>query len=402
MITLAVFAALLFLVGIVSARMEKFAVTAPMVFTAGGSLYMWLLPGGIPGGHAVQILGEIALVLLLFSDAARIRIRDLWVAPRLSIRLLGIAMPLTIIAGTLAAHLLFEDLTLWEAAILATLLAPTDAGLGHAIVNSEQVPAPIRQSLNIEAGLNDGLSIPFLMLFIALAMGSVSEHQHSWTVFASRQIGLGIVVGLATGLIGGWLANQAFRHHDVESSFDSLVLLPLALIAFVVAGGVGGNGFIAAYVAGLSIRVTFAHVVNKVEPFVEAEGQLLNYAVFFILGMKAVSVLPDIGLFHVLFAILSLTLVRMLPVGLALIGTRLQPASVLFLGWFGPRGLASIVLGLIFLEHAVTTPGVHTIITALITTVLLSVFAHGITASPAIRFYSQRIGNMAEDTPERH
>ncbi len=129
MTTLAVFAALLFLVGIVSARMEKIAVTAPMVFTAGGGLYMWFLPGGIPGGHAVQIMGEIALVLLLFSDAARIRIRDLWVAPRLSIRLLGIAMPLTIIAGTFVAHLLFEGLTLWEAAILATLLAPTDVFL---------------------------------------------------------------------------------------------------------------------------------------------------------------------------------------------------------------------------------------------------------------------------------
>jgi NhaP-type Na+/H+ or K+/H+ antiporter len=363
-------------------------------------LYVWLATDVAHiriSREGLQIMGEIALILLLFSDATRIRLRSLWKAPRLPIRLLGIGMVLTIITGTVAGELLLPNLTLWEAAILATLLAPTDAGLGHAVVNSKRVPERIRETLSIEAGLNDGLSIPFLMVFIGLALGVEKQAGLS---FALAQVVFGTFAGLVTGLIGGLLANWAYQRRYVNTNFEGLVLLPLAFIAYLAAESSGGNGFIAAYVAGLFSRKTCPIAAEKMTSFVEAEGQLFNFAVFFILGTRVVPLLPSFTLNHVAFALLSLTIIRMLPVGVALMGTRLQASSVLFLGWFGPRGLASIVLGLIFLEHATDTPNVETIIMAVMITVLLSVFAHGMTASPAIGLYSKSIAKLPADAPE--
>jgi NhaP-type Na+/H+ or K+/H+ antiporter len=399
--TIAVFAGLLFFFSLVSRRLQKTIITAPMVFTAGGMVYIFLateLAHVKVSREAIQVMGEIALILLLFSDGTRIRVRRLWVEPRLPVRLLAIGMLLTIIAGTLVATLLFPELILWEAAILATLLAPTDAGLGHAVVNSKQVPEQIREALSVEAGLNDGLSIPFLMIFIALAIGS---EEHSGLSFALLQVGLGTGAGLTIGVVGGLSLNWAYRRRYVEPSFESLVLLPLAFIAYLAAESNGGNGFIAAYVAGLYSRKTCPIAGEKVSAFVEAEGQLFTFAVFFILGTRFVPLAPDFSLTHVVFALLSLTAIRMLPVAIALVGTRLQPSSVLFLGWFGPRGLASIVLGLIFLEHAAHTPGMQTIVMSVMMTVILSVFAHGITASPAIGLYAKRIAKLPADAPER-
>jgi NhaP-type Na+/H+ or K+/H+ antiporter len=402
MVGLLVLAILVVAYGLVSRRFEGTIISAPMVFVAGGLLlgFLFVELHEVPFEYGLfLVIGEIALVLTLFTDASRIRLRDLRGEAQLPGRMLIIGLPLTIFLGTVAAALLFTNLTIWEAAILGTILAPTDAGLGHAVASSHRVPLRIRQTLNVEAGLNDGISIPFLTLFIALAVAEELVGPFHWVGFTLAQIGFGVLTGLAVGLGGGWLVAQSTRRGWITGIYQYLVLLALAIIAWLAAGLVGGNGFISAFVAGLAIALIFKDGREKVITFAEAEGQLLNLVVLFVFGVIAVPRLPEINGAVVLYAVLSLTLVRMLPVALSLIGTQLQRSTVLFLGWFGPRGLASIVLGLTLVEES-ALPGQQTIILVMIATVLLSVFAHGASAVPLTHRYGRRADSLEETAPE--
>jgi len=405
MVVLGIFLSLVFLVSLVSKRAQKTIITAPMVFTLAGILMVLALSEISQvdiKGHTILVLGEITLAVVLFTDATRISLRQVNRESQLPARLLGIGMPLTIIAGMVVAVLLFSDLTVWEAAILATILAPTDASLGAAVVNSRLVPARIRQALSVESGLNDGLSIPLLMLFIALAKVESPTQDTSWIVFTLQQIGFGLLVGLGLGWVGGRLMANAERRGWITEAAQQLALLALAILSWGFAEKViGGNGFIAAFIAGSMIKYSFDSANERMAEFDEAWGNLLTYFIFFLFGAIAAPFLGAITGLLWLYAVLSLTLVRMLPVAIALIGTRLQRVSVLFLGWFGPRGLASIVLGLIFLEEKANLPGEAIIEMALITTVLLSIFAHGISAYPAINKYAQQVQSMGPDAPEK-
>lgn len=269
-------------------------------------------------------------------------------------------------------------------------------------MSSPRVPLRIRQALNVEAGLNDGLAVPFLMLFIGLARVDSPLQDRSWIGYALSQIGFGLLVGLVLGWVGGWLMGQAKRRRWSQEAFQQLCLLSLAVVAWYVADKiVGGNGFIAAFVAGLVVKIGFEDARERMGEFSAAWGQLLNLGVFFLFGTLAAPVLGEFGAMVVLYAVLSLTVIRMLPVAMALLGTRLKPATVLFLGWFGPQGLASVVLGLIFLKEKARLPGEPFIILAVTATVLLSVFAHGITAAPAIGLYARQVAAMAVDAPGR-
>lgn len=404
MMPIVVFVLLIFLFGLVSRRLERTIITAPMVFTTAGILLVLALaePDQLQlEGHTVLLVSEVALALVLFTDATRMRVRSLLGSAQLPGRLLGIGMPLTILLGAVAAVLLLTDLSVWEAAVLAVILAPTDAGLGQVVVNSPRVPMRIRQALNVEAGLNDGLSVPLLMLFIALAQVNQPLQDRSWLVFASKQIGFGLMVGLAFGWAGGWLIGQATRRGWMEKTFQQLALLSLALMCWLVSEEIDGNAFIAAYIGGLVVKASFEEAGEQMVEFMEAWGQLLNFFVFFLFGMLVATSLYEFNAAVVLYALLSLTLIRMLPVAISLIGTGLKPASMLFLGWFGPRGLASIVLGLIFLKEKAPLPGEQFITLTVSATVLLSVFAHGISAAPVIDLYARQLEGMDADAPER-
>jgi NhaP-type Na+/H+ or K+/H+ antiporter len=375
-----------------------------MIFATAGLILAFAWPDQYGGAVEMKpwlLFSEIALAVMLFTDATRIRIRALTGSADLPVRLLGIGMPLILLAGTIVAALLLTELSIWEAAILATVLAPTDAGLGHAVMSSDRVPQRIRQALNVEAGLNDGLSMPFLMLFIALARVDAPLQDTSWINYTLGQVGLGLLVGLFLGWLGGWLMGRATRRGWIEEAFPQLCLLALAVVTWHLAERLGGNGFIAAFVGGLLVKLGFEHAGQQSIEFGESWGQLLNLGVFYLFGMIAAPLVTEFNLKVVLYAVLSLTLIRMLPVAVSMIGARLQPATVLFLGWFGPRGLASIVLGLIFLQEQATIPGKQLIELAATATVLLSVFAHGTTAAPAIGLYARRVEAMAADAPER-
>ena len=405
MVDLMVLAAVVFAFGLVSRRLEGTVLTAPIVFVVAGFV---LGPAGLGlvefqlDSHTVLLVGEIALAIVLFTDAASTNLSALRQNEALPLRLLGIGMPLTIVLGTVVAALLLTDLTFWEAAIVGVVLAPTDAALGQAVVSNPRLPLRIRQALNVEAGLNDGLSVPFLALFLTLAEAQ-EEHLSAdiWIRFALEQVGFGVLVGIGVGLVGGWLVRWASQRGWMTDSFQRLALLALAIIAWALADQIGGNGFIAAFVGGLVIGPTVERLGERVIRFTEAEGQLLNLTVFFIFGVLVLGAIQPLSWEVALYALLSLTLIRMLPVALSLYGTHLRGVSVLFAGWFGPRGLASIVLGLIVVEEAPLLPGRDEIEAVVALTVLLSVLLHGVTAAPLSAAYARRVQGMVAGAQEK-
>lgn len=400
---LVLFVALLFVFSLASRRLERTMVTAPIVFTAAGMLTFPALQGILRAGFTAKAalhLAEVGLVMLLFTDASRTDLHVLRNIRNLPARLLSTGMLLTILLGAIVARLVFPHLSIWEAGILSAILAPTDAGLGQIIVNSPRVPIRIRQALNVEAGLNDGLSVPFLLFFIALAAAKIEGGAASLMQFIVEQLGFGALIGLAIGLAGGWLLSLARRKEWMAESFQQIGVVALPLLCLVACEMADASMFIAAFVAGLAVQVGFKDAGQRSVEFAEDWGQLLNLGIFFLFGMAAVRDWPQFGLASWIYALLSLTLVRMLPVAIALIGTRLSRASIVFMGWFGPRGLASIVLGLVYLGQEMHFPGEPTIRYAVMATVLLSIFAHGLSAMPGIGLYARQIEALPANAPE--
>ncbi len=398
-----VIAAVLIAYSLFSRRLDGLLVSGPMFFVAAGILL------GPDVANVVDLeltsetgllIAEITLVIVLFSDAGRIDLGSLRENKSLPARLLGIGMPLTIGLGMAVGAFLLTDLEFWEAAIIAAVLAPTDAALGQAVVSDRRVPQRIRQGLNVESGLNDGLSIPFLFLFTGLAVVETQVSAQGWVSFAAEQIGFGVLVGAAVGMVGGWLVDHAVKREYIAGTFKQLVMIGLALFAWAAAEALGGNGFIAAFVAGMTAgRITEVCSENILD-FTDDEGQLLNLVVFFIFGISAIGFLEGAGWQVYLYGLLALTLVRMLPVAVALTGAGLRRSSLAFMGWFGPRGLASIILALIVIEEEPELPAVPTLFAAMTVTVLASVFAHGISARPLSKAYGEALADATEDEPE--
>ena len=388
---------------LVSGRLSLSPVTAPMVFTAVGVLL------GVVGGpwfhldlenEAVSLLVEVTLVLVLFTDAVRIDLRKLRSQILLPARLLGIGLPLTIALGTLAAAALFGGLTIVEAALIAAILAPTDAALGQAVVSDKRLPVRIRQGLNVESGLNDGIMVPIVTVFLAIAATETGGASRNWGLFAAQQIGFGLLAGAIAGVLGGWLLHRFASAGFVDGIYRQLATIAIAVAAFTSAGVMGGNGFIAAFVAGLAFSHVAREQCKNVQDFTEDEGELLGSITFLVFG--AVLAAPVLGALTwqiALYVVLSLTVVRMLPVLIALTGSHTRFETRLFMGWFGPRGLASILFALLVFEQLSGTVA-ETVFTVAVWTILVSVFAHGMTASPWTSRLARRLGDAPASAPE--
>jgi NhaP-type Na+/H+ or K+/H+ antiporter len=388
---LVVIAAVLLAYATVSRRLRGTSLTAPMVFVGAGFLL------GVEGvgwldlsinQEAVKTLAEATLVVVLFADASRIDLRALRHEYVVPVRLLGIGLPLTIAMGTLAAALVLPDLTWAEALVLAVVLAPTDAALGQAVVTDESLPSRIRQGLNIESGLNDGICVPLLTIALAIAETEAHETTESTALtLVGEAIGWGLAGGVIAGVVAALAQRTARRRNWIEGHWLQVVPVAGAMGAFGIAQSRGGSGFIAAFVGGAIFGV-----LGDSEPddsaLTEELGGLLNGVTLIVFGAAVLeAVWSDIGLAEVGYAVLSLTIVRMLPVAVAMTGSRAQPPTVLFLGWFGPRGLASIVFGVIVVEAA-GLPHTSVLLAAITVTVAISVVAHGVTAAPLARRYA--------------
>lgn len=373
--------------GIFSRLAERSVITPAMVFVTLGILTS-LLPIELleKGSNApyVKILAEITLMLVLFVDATTLNLKRLIRERALPMRLLGIGLPITMIAGFLLAIPLFPGEQLWVLLLMALILSPTDAALGQAVVTSEHVPQKIRQTINVESGLNDGIALPPILLCIAILSGGSDANTSVsyWLTFVLKQFIFGPIIGGVVGWAGGWIVDRAVKRGWMNHIFQQLTSLALAIIAFTLAESVHGNGFIAVYFAGMLLGTQMEEVRHRMREFGEAESQAFILFIFLLFGMSLVPVsFPYWDWRTVLYAVLSLTVIRMIPVAISLIGSGLSMPMVWFIGWFGPRGIASVLYLLIaFLELGLV--GYERMIAVITLTVMLSIFLHGLTAVP--------------------
>jgi NhaP-type Na+/H+ or K+/H+ antiporter len=390
---LAIIAGGVLAVAAISRRLTGTPVTAAMVFVAIGVLVGPLVLDGVtsaPASEGVRRLAEATLAVVLFADASRINPRVLRREFAVPLRLLGIGLPLTIAVGTLLASVIFARLSLTEAIVLAILLAPTDAALGEAVVTEPRLPSRIRQGLNVESGLNDGICVPLLL--IALAAAEVEDKAssgHHAVRIVVEQIGYGLVGGVAAGLAVTAVVMFAYRRHLVSDSWLQVIPVAGAGLAYGIAAALGGSGFIAAFIAGAIFGGLVSRESEQASRLSEELGELLGGVTFLTFGAVLLGpALEHVSWQIVLYAVLSLTLARLLPVAIAMIGSGARTPTVAFLGWFGPRGLASIVFAVIVADEA-HLPGAQTILVTTYVTIGLSVVAHGITAAPLARRYAR-------------
>ncbi len=389
------FALLIFTFGLFSRIAERNSITGPMFFMTIGILASPLAFGFIsasPDVGAVRLVAELALALVLFIDASMIDKNVLLKAPsRIPARLLMIGLPLTMLFGTGLGVLMFDSVSLWAIVLMALILSPTDAALGQAVVKSEHVPLRIRQSISVESGLNDGIALPPILICMALLGAEAGEHEGAWLGFVIKQITLGPVVGLAVGWLGGRLLQAMADRGWTEETFQRLSALPLAILAFAAAESVHGNGFIAAFVAGLGLTMgaTSAQVRHQVQEFGESVVTQLILIVFLMFGFVMVPVAVEYwGVPELVYALASLTVIRMVPVAISLIGAKLDWQSIAFIAWFGPRGIAS-VLYLLMAVAAIGIAGHEQVMSVIVLTIGISVYAHGISAVPLSKRYGK-------------
>jgi NhaP-type Na+/H+ or K+/H+ antiporter len=390
---LAIVALSLLGVASVSRRLSGTPITPAMVFVAIGLLVGPHVLDGIDlssRSPTVRTLAEATLALVLFADASRIDLGQLRREVGVPLRLLGVGLPLTIALGALAAAAIFGQMTVWEAVILGVILAPTDAALGQAVVTESSVPERIRQSLNVESGLNDGICVPLLFAAVAAAdvESNISGGRHALGLLL-EQIGYGVAGGAAAGILIAVILIHAGRRELITGPWRQAIPVAGTALAYGVADALGGSGFIAAFVAGIAFRMALGRDPEELNLLTEEVGDVLNGVTFLFFG--AILLEPALGELTweiVLYAVLSLTVVRVLPVAIAMWGSHARPPTLAFLGWFGPRGLASIVFAVIVLEES-QLPQEHTIVLAVYLAVGLSVFAHGLTAAPLAERYAR-------------
>jgi sodium/hydrogen antiporter len=397
---LATIAALLIVHATFSRRLGRLNVSGAMFFTTAG-----LIVGPVLGlleldieGEQVKLLAEITLTLVLFADASRISLRALHHEYAVPLRLLGIGLPLTIAAGALIGAAVVPGIELAEALVLAIILACTDAALGQAVVSDERVPSRVRQGLNVESGLNDGLCVPLFFIAIAIAEADAgTESSHAAFQLVYEQIGYGLVGGVVAGVLGAIALRAATSRGLIEPHWRQILSVASALLAAGVAQALGGSIFIAAFTGGFLFGALRRDSGGEVTNLVDEGGELFNAVTFIVFGAVILgSLLDEITWQIVLYALLSLTVARLLPVALAMLGTGARAPTLAFLGWFGPRGLASIVFAVMLVDDT-TLPHLDTLLVAIAATIALSVYAHGLTARPLTERYVRWWGSHPRD-----
>jgi NhaP-type Na+/H+ or K+/H+ antiporter len=399
----------LLLLAAVSRRLSSTPITPAMVVVAVGILVGPLVLDDItvgPTSSTVRTLAEATLAVVLFSDSSRINLNALRREVSIPVRLLGIGLPLTIVAGTLVALALFGSFSLSEALILGVILAPTDAGLGSDVVTDTRLPQRVRQSLNVESGLNDGICVPLLLIVLATASGAGGAPHPAQVL--GEEIGYGLIGGASAGALASGIVIAAGARGLIDDAWRQIIPVAAAVLAFGIAAALGGSGFIAAFTAGALFGRLALHDADGMMRFTEEAGALLDTVTFLIFG----AVLLGPALEHVswqvgLYAALSLTVVRMLPVAISLWGTHPRAPTVAFIGWFGPRGLASIVFAVIVEDTHQAHAGA--LLTACYLTVGLSVLLHGLSAAPLVSRYAswyqasgKRLPTMESEPAHEH
>lgn len=381
---------LIFLYGLFSKAAEKTVLTAPMVFVAAGFVLSFFLSDEVKGNVQapwVKVVAELTLILVLFVDSSTLDLEALRKDRHLPIRLLLIGLPITMALGFLTAVGFYPDENIWLLALMALILSPTDAALGLAVVNSERVPLKIRQAINVESGLNDGFALPPILICLAVLSGDAGDK--NWGLFTLQQFIFGPLVGGMVGWMGGKLLEESAKRKWMNETFQRLASLSIAVLAYAGAEVVHGNGFIAAFFSGMFLGTTRKLYRERIHGFGESFGQILVLFIFLLTGAILVPLSwPHWDWTALAYAVLSLTVIRMIPVAMSLLGAGLDRGTVAFLGWFGPRGIASI-LYLLMSVLAIGTEGYRKIYSVITLTVLLSIFLHGMSAVPFSKMFPE-------------
>jgi len=397
---LAILAAFTMVYSAVAGRIERTWISGPIVFVAFGLLIGPLGLGVLSGEsdpELLKTLAELTLALVLFTDAAGTDLGVLRRTERVPIRLLAIGLPLTILLGFGAGAALFPGMSAYEVALIATMLAPTDAALGKPVVTNAAVPSGVRQGLNVESGLNDGICVPILFFFLALAEGQAEHAPSLWTGVALflKVVGIGLAVGVGLTLAAAWLLRACERRGWLTRTWLNITVVALAFACFGGAQALGGSGFIAAFAGGMLFGVLAKPIRETLLGAAEGIGDCFALLTWVLFGAAVVGKALDRASGPVLlYAALSLTVIRMLPVFLALWGAGTRTEENLFIGWFGPRGLASIVFAVIVAEAHLPHGGTITAVVAW--TVILSIVGHGVTAYPLARAFGERMGSRRD------
>jgi NhaP-type Na+/H+ or K+/H+ antiporter len=388
---------------VVARRLDRLSITAPIVMVVAGTVlgagYLDVLPANVTT-EAIRLVTELTLALILFADASTVPLRQAEGDVGIPVRLLCIGLPLTMAAGALAARLVFPSISWGEAALVAAILAPTDAALGVAVVTNPAVPERIRRVLNIESGLNDGIATPFVTLFLAMVIaGAAQEH---WAADALAELVRGAAFGIGIGYLGGRIVGWAKQAGWTTPLSEQLVVLSLAFVAYGAAISYSGNGFVAAFMAGLLFGGATRGQLHQATEFPDTVGLFSSFVVWIIFGAAFVGPVLRDGVHPrpVLYAVISLTVVRMLPVALSLIGTHFRPATIGFIGWFGPRGLASVVFTLLAFDALEAQPAAAQLVEITTWTILLSVLAHGLSSGPLAARYGRSLDDAPPGTAE--
>ncbi len=384
----------------IAKRLESTVLTAPMLFLAFGLLMAETgLMSHEGAEETLHLVAEIALIVLLFLDAAQIDMKTLRKRHVWPVRMLVIGLPLSLVFGTLAAAPFLPGWPLVAVALVAAILAPTDAALGQAVVSNPDIPQRPRRALTVESGLNDGMALPAVLLFASLTAEMSDRSNADWLIFGAKQILLGPLAGAIAGTIGGFVLIQAKRFGTTADTFEGVGAIALAGGSYVAATLIDGNGFIAAFVSGLFFGNVVQGRCKFIYEFTESEGQLLTWGAFFLLGLALVpEALQHLTWQWLAIIALSLFVVRPLAIWISLIGTDAAPVTRIFFGWFGPRGLATALFALLVvskIDHAYAEP----VLLIAVNAVWISALLHGISAVPGARWYAGRVAAMG-DCPE--
>jgi NhaP-type Na+/H+ or K+/H+ antiporter len=387
-------AILILVYGLFSRLADRSPITAPMVFVGVGMLFGPLGLGVFTitmKTEVVSVIAEITLILVLFVGATTIDVQSLLKKYKTPVRLLFVGLPLTMFLGAVIARQFFPGMNLWLIAMMAFILSPTDAALGQAVVESDDVPQATKESIAVESGLNDGIALPPILACISALSVSAGTQLDTgyWFKFALMQIIFAPFIGGAIGFFGGMLVDRASKRGWMNKTFQRLTSVSLAILAYAIAETLNGNGFIAAFFGGLLLGTRTPEVRKQIQAFGDTEGQQLMLFVFLIFGLALVPFAVTYWDISILFyAVLSLTVIRMMPVAISLIGLRMDWPTVGFIGWFGPRGIAS-VLYLLMVSNDLGVKGHEQMFSVIILTVLISVFVHGLSAVPLSKIYGR-------------
>jgi NhaP-type Na+/H+ or K+/H+ antiporter len=384
-------------------RMEDWRLTVPMALVLAGIAVGFTTRDQLAdtlNTEAAEQIAEIILAILLFVDATDVRGGLFGREPRSALRVLFIAMPLSLAAAVGLGLWLLPGVSWSVALIIACIVVPTDFAPASSILRDARIPERVRNVLNVEAGYNDGIVSPiFIFALVLAAEGDHTESPLAALGSAVPQAVKAIVVGLAVGAALAVLSNLSDRRGLMTGPSKRWVLVAAPIMAFGLSLAVDGNGFVAAFVCGLALRnLRHCAEIHRELELVDDVGFLMAVGMWFVFGATAVLALQSgVSLGMVVFCLLALTVVRVLPVLIAMLGSAPSWPERLLIGALGPRGTTSIVFGLLAF-NALTDTAEHEVILAMVVAVLGSVVLHGLGAPAAARAYA-RSGDREHTAP---